>query len=56
MLLVLAALNKLRFVPQLSKGNVLAVRDLAKTIKAEWALVALILMATAVLTTISKLP
>lgn len=55
-LLVLAAFNKLRFVPQLREGNILAARNLARTIKAECSLVAIVLIATAVLTTVSELP
>lgn len=50
-LLLLAALNKLRFVPGLRTGDVSAAQGLARTIRAEAGVMAVILLATAFLTT-----
>ncbi|RLJ40924.1 putative copper resistance protein D [Litoreibacter meonggei] len=55
-LLALAALNKLRFVPGLQAGDESAARKLAKAITFEWIIVLLILATTAVLTTSLTLP
>lgn len=51
LLLLLAAMNKLRFIPGLQAGNPDAARGLARTIRVEGALMAAILLATAILTT-----
>lgn len=50
-LLLLAAMNKLRFVPGLRAGNPGAAHGLARTIRAEGVLMAAILLVTAILTT-----
>lgn len=55
-LLALAALNKLIFVPRLRAGNRTAARGLVRVIRAEGAMIALILLATAMLTTALTLP
>ena len=55
-LLGLAALNKLRLVPALAAGDVNVATGLRRSIAGEGALVALILLATATLTTITTPP
>ena len=55
-LIGLAALNKLRFVPQLLAGDPRAAAHLAASIRVEWAMIAVILAITAVLTTTLTLP
>jgi putative copper resistance protein D len=55
-LLGLAAANKLRFIPRLRAGDPLAARHLVQTIRVEWAVIALILAATAVLTSTLSVP
>jgi putative copper resistance protein D len=51
-LLALAALNKRRFTPGVRAGDMGAVRGLRRTIVAEWWLIAAILAATAVMTSL----
>lgn len=55
-LLGLAALNKLRFVPALERGDTSAGDKLARSIAWEWGAVLLILLATALLTTSLTMP
>ena len=55
-LLVLAAANKLRFIPDLSTGNPAGARHLAKSISIEWFVILAVLGVTAVLTTHLTLP
>ncbi len=55
-LLLLAAVNKLRLVPALRAGDVAAARHLKKTITIEWAMIALVIGVTAILTTYLTLP
>ncbi len=55
-LLILAARNKLKFVPELRRGNVKAAKNLVSTINYEWIAFVLVLLATALLTTASELP
>jgi putative copper resistance protein D len=55
-LLVLAAANKLRFVPQINAGDGAASRHLARSIEIEWAVIAAILLITAILTSVLTLP
>ena len=55
-LLGLAALNKLRLVPALERGDANAARALRRSIAWEIALVAVILLATAALTTVTTPP
>lgn len=50
-LMGLAALNKLRFGPAISRGEVLAVRGFRRTVAAEYVLIFGVLTATAVMTT-----
>ena len=56
MLLGLAALNKLRFVPRLMNGDARAARQLSQAISGEWIAVIVILLTTAVLTSGLTLP
>ena len=51
-LMALAAQNKWRFGPRLLAGDGAAVPALQRTIKAEWALIAVLIAATAVMTTL----
>ena len=55
-LLACAAFNKLRFTPRLLRGDLGAVRHLRQSIRFEMALAALILIATAALTTVTGPP
>ena len=55
-ILIVAAYNKLRFVPELREGKLDAAINLAKTINAEWAVVAFILLTTSILTTVANPP
>lgn len=55
-LLGLAAANKLRFIPQMSKGDHGAARHLAKSISFEWMAIVAVLLLTAVLTSVLTLP
>ncbi|WP_415401377.1 CopD family protein [Tateyamaria sp. SN3-11] len=55
-LLGLAALNKLRFVPQMRGGEVQAAAYLSRSISVEWGAVIAILLVTAVLTSVLTLP
>jgi len=54
--LVLAAANKLRFVPALRSGDPSAARHLSKSIQVEWVIISALLGTTAVLTTNLTLP
>jgi copper resistance protein D len=54
LLLMLAALNKLRLVPAIEAGDPHAARSLRRSIVAEMAVVAIIVLATALLTTTSS--
>lgn len=56
LLLGAAAANKLRFVPAMRKGDRMAAAGLRRSIAVEWAAVCLILLATAVLTTLYGAP
>ncbi len=56
LLLALAARNKLKFVPDLQRGNLQAAKHLANTITLEWIAFMVVLLATALLTTASDLP
>ncbi|MEP5155649.1 CopD family protein, partial [Planktotalea sp.] len=55
-LLGLAAANKLRFIPQMAKGDTAAAKHLAKSISLEWIVIAAVLLTTAVLTSVLTLP
>ena len=55
-LLVIAAVNKLRFVPILMKGYGQGANALAKTIRFEWVLFYAVMIATAALTTVLTPP
>ena len=55
-LLAAAAANKLRFVPAMRAGDRMAALRLRRSIAVEWVAVCLVLMATAVLTTVPDLP
>lgn len=55
-ILALAAANKLRFVPQMSTGDQNAASHLARSISLEWVVINLILLTTAVLTSVQTLP
>jgi putative copper resistance protein D len=55
-LLVCAAWNKLRLVPRIMAGDPLAVRSLRRSIRVEMLVAGLILLATAVLTTLAGPP
>lgn len=55
-LLALAALNKLRFVPKLTNGDAQAAKQLSRSISLEWTAVIIILFTTAVLTSVLTLP
>ncbi|WP_299962352.1 CopD family protein [uncultured Roseobacter sp.] len=55
-LLALAALNKLRFVPKLMNGDAQAAKQLSRSISLEWIAVILILFTTTVLTSALTLP
>lgn len=55
-LLGLAAMNKLRFVPKLIAGDAKAAQHLSRSISFEWAVVIGILLTTAVLTSVLKVP
>ena len=56
LLLVLAAANKLRFVPALRSGDPSAARHLSNSIQVEWVIISALLGTTAVLTTNLTLP
>ena len=56
LLLVLAAANKLRFVPALRSGDPSAARHLSQSIAVEWLIISAVLGTTAVLTTNLALP
>lgn len=56
LLLTLAAMNKLRFVPALELSNRNAGQALARSIRFEWVCVTAILLATAILTSVLPLP
>jgi putative copper resistance protein D len=51
-LMALAAQNKWRLGPRLSAGDASSVQALQRTVKAEWALIAVVLVATAVVTSL----
>jgi putative copper resistance protein D len=51
-LMALAAQNKWRFGPRLSAGDASAVPALQRTVKAEWVLIAAVLVATAIVTSL----
>lgn len=55
-LLGLAAANKLRFVPAMMNGDKVAARHLRQSIRCETLIIAIILLTTAVLTTVTPLP
>jgi len=55
-LLGLAAANKLRFIPKIRAGDTTAADHLTKSISVEWAVVLLVLVITAVLTSNLTLP
>jgi putative copper resistance protein D len=55
-LLGLAALNKLRFVPKLMNADVQAAQHLSRSISFEWVAVVMILLITAVFTSVLTLP
>ena len=55
-LLAAAAANKFRFVPAMRRGDRSAAAALRRSITFEWAAVCLVLLATAVLTTVPDLP
>lgn len=55
-LLGLAALNKLRFVPRLRAGDAQASQHLSRAIALEWVAVAAVLLTTAILTSVLTLP
>lgn len=55
-LLGLAAANKLRFVPAMMNGEKVAARHLRQSIRCETLIVAIILLTTVVLTTVTPLP
>lgn len=55
-LLALAAFNKLRFVPAIQAGEALAANQLRRSITIEMLFIAVILIITAILTTITPLP
>src|SRR5262245_59619200 len=50
--MALAAQNKWRLGPRLSAGDATAVPALQRTVKAEWALIAVVLVATAIVTSL----
>ncbi len=56
LLLAAAAANKLRFIPAMIRGDRSAAIALRRSINFEWAAVSLVLLATAVLTTLPDLP
>ena len=56
LLLALAAINKLRFVPAMERGDITAGRNLSRSINFELVAVCLILLITAVLTSVFVLP
>ncbi len=55
-LLVLALLNKTRFVPSLQQGNISSGQALARSIQFEWVFIWLILLATGIFTSVLTLP
>jgi len=55
-LLGLAAMNKLRFVPMLMNGDAQTAQHLSRSISFEWVAVVIILFTTAILTSILTLP
>ncbi len=55
-LLGAAAVNKLHFIPGMSKGDRVAAAGLRRSIAVEWGAVCCILAATAVLTTVAAIP
>ena len=55
-LLGLAAMNKLRFVPMLMNGDAQAAQHLSRSISFEWVAVIIVLLTTAVLTSVLTLP
>lgn len=55
-LLGLAALNKVRFVPRLTAGDISAAQHLSRSIAWEWSAVIAILLVTAILTSALTLP
>jgi len=55
-LLSLAAANKLRFIPQMARGDLAAADHLAKSISYEWWVIVAVLLTTAVLTSVITLP
>lgn len=55
-LLSLAAANKLRFIPQMTRGDLAAADHLAKSISYEWWVIVAVLLTTAVLTSVITLP
>ena len=55
-LLALGALNKLRFIPALTRGERGAAKHLVRSISWEWIAVCFALLATAILTTVLPLP
>ncbi|HEX5048602.1 MAG TPA: CopD family protein [Gammaproteobacteria bacterium] len=50
--LAVAALNTWRAAPRIASGGAAAIRAFIRTVRAEWALLALVLVATAVMTTL----
>ena len=55
-LLFLAAINRTRFVPALYRGDATAASGLARSISLEWLCVGLILLATAIFTSVLTVP
>jgi putative copper resistance protein D len=55
-LLALAGANKFRFTPMMAKGDQSAATRLAKSIGFEWMVIVLVLLTTAVLTSVLTLP
>lgn len=55
-LLILAAVNKLRFIPAMQTGDKTAALRLVKFIKFEWLAVSIILFLTAIFTSVLTLP
>ncbi|GAA6159662.1 hypothetical protein NBRC116589_18360 [Ruegeria sp. HU-ET01832] len=56
LLMILAAANKLRFVPAMQSGEAKAARHLARSIEAEAIVVLVVLATTATLTSVLTLP
>jgi putative copper resistance protein D len=56
LLLVLAAINKVRFVPALQRGDPGIGTQLSKSISLEWLCIGVILLATAIFTSVLTVP